>query len=233
MLSRFTRLTSVARPALETTFKNTRNFCVFAAYLDPKAHITMSHNPHNVYEDIVMMGDYLLPTKEMTRVISQKYKPELINIAFSVLNEKFPQAGLNAENYEDLIHDSWKALGVDIDAAKTDILERWAEEIFVTEHKLRYPVEQRIRLSYTSSIYSSFDFENYRIAFFFDLYNSWLNLSIDRSHLFRSPKVKGDTSFLEKYLQDQTTTPTGVDVLKRDAPENKNFINRLMNYIHS
>lgn len=58
-------------------------------------------------------------------------------------------------------------------------------------------------------------------------------MSIDRSHLFRAPSVKGNTSWLEKYLEDQTSGPTGIDVLKRNTPENKTFINRLINYIHS
>ena len=87
MLSRFTRLSSFTRPVLETSFKPTRNFCINAAYLDPKAHITMSHNPHNVYEDIVMVGDVLQPTVEMKRVASRKYIPDLQRIAFDVLNK--------------------------------------------------------------------------------------------------------------------------------------------------
>jgi len=84
MLKQFTRL---VRPSLETSFKSTRTFCINAAYLDPKAHITMTHNPHNVYEDIVMVGDVLLPTQEMKRVASRKYIPDLLKIAFDVLNK--------------------------------------------------------------------------------------------------------------------------------------------------
>jgi len=193
----------------------------------------MSHNPQNVYEDVVMVGDYLLPTRMMDRVISQKYMPQIIQIVFDHLNEKYPDAKLNPEDYETYSIYSWKKLGIDIDAEKTEIIEKLADEIFVTEHKLRYPREQRIRLSYTTSIYSQFYFQDYRIRFFFELYNSWLHLSVDRSHLFRSPKIKGDTSFLEKYLEDQKSEVTGVAGLQIDTPENKTFINRLVNYIHS
>ena len=98
---------------------------------------------------------------------------------------------------------------------------------------MRYPIEQSLRLSYTSAIFSELKLADYRLGFFVELYNSWLNLSIDRSHLFRSPKVKGDLSFLERYYADQDLEPKGVESLQRNTPENKTFINRLMNYIHS
>jgi len=127
----------------------------------------------------------------------------------------------------------WRKYGIDFDSEKAELLEKLATQIFVTEHKLRWPLEQRIRLSYTQAIFSSFDLNQYRIEFFFELYNSWLGLHIDRSHLFKSPKIKGDTSFIERYLEDNSSHPTGIDSLRRDIPENKTFINRMMNYIHS
>ncbi len=140
---------------------------------------------------------------------------------------------MDVSNFEDMRLYAWKKYGIDFDAEKADILEKLSSEIFVTEHKLRWPIEQRIRLSYSQAIFSSFDLNKYRIEFFYDLYNSWLSLHIDRSHLFRSSKVRGDTSFVEKYLEDNSSQPTGIDSLRRDLPENKTFVNRMMNYIHS
>jgi len=87
MFSRLSKFAAVSRPIIQTAFKPARTFCINAAYLDPKYHITMSHNPHNAYEDIVMVGDVLLPTKEMTKIVSQKYMPDLLRIAFEVLNK--------------------------------------------------------------------------------------------------------------------------------------------------
>lgn len=127
----------------------------------------------------------------------------------------------------------WRKYGIDFESEKSEILEKLSSQIFVTEHKLRWPLEQRIRLSYTHAIFSSFDLNKYRIEFFYELYNTWLGLHIDRSHLFRSPKVRGDASFVEKYLEDAGSQPTGVESLRRDLPENRTFINRMMNYIHS
>jgi len=140
---------------------------------------------------------------------------------------------LSVENYEQIQTLAWSRLGVDIEAYKMEIVDRWAEEIFVTEHKLRYVLEQKRRLNHTTSLYSLNNFEESRIEFFFECYNDWVNLDIERSHLFRSPKIKGDTSFLEKALEDAGTEPTGVEVLQKDIPENKTFINRLMNWIHA
>lgn len=89
MFKSLTKLASGARPVLKTSYIPARSFCVYAAYLSPKAHVTMSHNPQNVYEDIVMVGDYLLPTREMTKRISQKYVPQIVQIAFDHLNSKY------------------------------------------------------------------------------------------------------------------------------------------------
>ena len=89
MFKRLTKIATASRPVLQTTYSPARNFCIYAAYLDPKAHVTMSHNPQNVYEDIVMMGDYLMPIRGMTREVSTKYVPQLLQITFDHLNAKY------------------------------------------------------------------------------------------------------------------------------------------------
>ena len=89
MLKRLTKLASISRPTLQAAYAPARGFCIYAAYLDPKAHVTMSHNPQNVYEDIIMLGDYLMPGKEMTKVDSQRYVPQIVQILFTHLNERY------------------------------------------------------------------------------------------------------------------------------------------------
>ena len=37
------------------------NFCIYEAYLNPERHVFTGHNVNNVYEDIVLLGDNLLP----------------------------------------------------------------------------------------------------------------------------------------------------------------------------
>lgn len=36
-------------------------FCIYEAYLNPEKHVFTGHNVNNVYEDIVLLGDNLLP----------------------------------------------------------------------------------------------------------------------------------------------------------------------------
>ena len=64
-------------------------FCVNQPYLNPERHITMSHNFNNVYEDIILLGDYPLPTVTNERVVSQDYIPSIISLVFSHLNKKY------------------------------------------------------------------------------------------------------------------------------------------------
>ena len=50
-------------PIVKTTFRlltrhSTVNFCINAGYLNPAKHITMNHNPHNVYIDQYDIGQY-------------------------------------------------------------------------------------------------------------------------------------------------------------------------------
>lgn len=88
MLKNFLRL-PLKDQTLKIYTQNKAGFCIYAAYLDPKAHITMSHNPNNVYEDIVMIGDYLTPTRPMQKVTSQKYMDQILQITFDHLNSKY------------------------------------------------------------------------------------------------------------------------------------------------
>jgi len=213
--------------------KAIRNFCVYEAYLSPKNHITMTHNFNNVYEDVVLMGDYMFAYNDMSKVESQHYMPQIQQLTFDYIKTKYPNFDLSVANYEDNRVFGWDKYGVDFDTIKFDILEILSHQILVTEHKFRYPIEKRNRLQSTTQLLSYFNLNSYRIEFFFDMYNGWIRLDVDRSNLFRSPKIKGDTSFLEKYALDNSTQPTSIEALKRDIPENKTLINRLMRIAHA
>jgi len=93
MIKKFLR-SSLKDQTLKLFSQNKAGFCIYATYLDPKAHITMSHNPNNVYEDIVMIGDYLTPTRPMTKVPSQKYMDQILQITFDHLNAKYVNSSL-------------------------------------------------------------------------------------------------------------------------------------------
>lgn len=90
-------------------------------------HINTGHNPNNVYEDIVMLGDYPVASRTMDKVISQTYVPAITNIAFALLSKKFPNAGLKVESYNTLKDKTWADLGVNIENEKQEILVELSE----------------------------------------------------------------------------------------------------------
>lgn len=49
----------------------------------------MGHNVNNVYEDIVMLGDFLLPNKLNYAEVSNTYVPKLLHVTFNHLNKKY------------------------------------------------------------------------------------------------------------------------------------------------
>ena len=71
------------------------------------------------------------------------------------------------------------------------------------------------------------------IGYFVESYNHLIRIEIDRSNLWRNPKIKGDSSFLEKHMIDSQKPVIGVKDLERDIPENKSFINRMMAKLHT
>lgn len=75
--------------ALKPSSRISRGFCIYASYLDPTKHITMNHNPNNMYEDLVMIGDYPVPGKPQARIPSQQYIPAIAEITFNVLNKAY------------------------------------------------------------------------------------------------------------------------------------------------
>jgi len=108
-----------------------------------------------------------------------------------------------------------------------------AKGIFVKENKFRYPVEQKNRLVDTTYAYNRFNLNERMIDFFVESYNHLIRNEIDRSNLWRDPKIRGESSFLEKNMIDGQNEVTGVKDLQREIPENKNFINRLMAKLHT
>ena len=111
-------------------------------------------------------------------------------------------------------------------------MESLAQRIFVKENKFRYPIEQKARLEKTNYIYNRIKLNDYVIYYFVESYNILLRLDIDRSNLWRSPKIQGESSFLEKFNKENLKEVTGLDELRRDIPQNKTLINRLMEKLH-
>lgn len=64
-----------------------RCFCMYTAYLNPEKHIYMNHNPSNVYEDILQIGDYVLPQKLMEKQLSRDYIPQITAKTFETVKK--------------------------------------------------------------------------------------------------------------------------------------------------
>lgn len=63
-------------------------FCVNFAPLDPRKHVTMNHNHHNMYLDIYEYGqypDWVHPCSTAPRT----YESQVINILAQTLTERF------------------------------------------------------------------------------------------------------------------------------------------------
>jgi len=223
-------VTKTAKTLLKTP---STGFCAYVRYLDPAKHITMNHNFQNVYEDTVKLGMYPLPQKEMVKELSKKYVPEIMNTVYSVLNSKQSAVKLDPKKYEEQSEKTWEELGVNIEEHIGEIMLRLSKELFITEHKLRYTVEQRRRHQITTELYTGAYLNRNEVSEFFDSYNSFLWRDIERSNLFREPKIKGVKSFAEKDVEDGTLPPFGIAQLKRDIPENHTLINAIMNALHS
>lgn len=141
---------------------------------------------------------------------------------------------MDSKDYENFKFRSWKKQGVtDFDAVKNEILEILANNIFVKENKFRYPIEQKNRLNKTNYIFNRIDLNDYFIDYFIDCYNLLIKIDIDRSNLWQSPKIRGQTNFLEQYMLENQKALTGITDLKKEIPENRNFINRLMEKLHT
>lgn len=70
------------------------NFCIYKAYLDPSKHIYMTHNPHNMFEDLFSYGQYPLPTVPMQRQLKRDYIPKIASIVFAAAKRSNVPRGL-------------------------------------------------------------------------------------------------------------------------------------------
>ncbi|EWS72332.1 hypothetical protein TTHERM_000939159 (macronuclear) [Tetrahymena thermophila SB210] len=224
-------LKQTRRTLFNPVLKNT--FCIYQAYQNPLRHINTGHNPNNVYEDIVMLGDYPVQNRTHDKVISQTYVPAIANIAFTHLSKKYPQAGLKVDQLNTLKEKTWNDLGVNIEHEKQEILVELSEQIFVKESKLRWVHEQRQRLAHTTYVFSGLEFQNVKVGFFIDSYNFLLQELAHRSNLYQSKDIVGEKSFHEKHLEQQTAPYSGVKSLEEPVSQNKSFINSLMRAIHN
>ncbi|KRW99169.1 hypothetical protein PPERSA_07412 [Pseudocohnilembus persalinus] len=175
----------------KSVFKNTpkNSFCIYEAYLNPERHINTTHNVNNVYEDIVLLGDYLLPDRLNEKTLSTTYVPQLLDVTFNHLNKQV-NSDLSSQNYPQYYNQFWHELGIDIESQKSQILEQLARQVFIKDHKLRWPVEQRNRLAHTQEVYSYIDLSQYYVGYFFESYNTLLQNSIERSHLWQDKNIR-------------------------------------------
>lgn len=80
---------------LKTPFQSTlyqvpvKNFCIYEAYLNPKMHIYMNHNPTNMYEDYYTYGEFPRPLRYPTKMPSERYTNEIMAVLHETFDEHF------------------------------------------------------------------------------------------------------------------------------------------------
>lgn len=82
------RINPIARTAARLIKQSSAGFCINQATLDPSKHITMNHNPHNMYVDAIDIGQY----EEMvflSSVASKAYQPQVLAVTAQVLNNRY------------------------------------------------------------------------------------------------------------------------------------------------
>lgn len=80
---------SAIKGSLRLYKNSSRGFCIYARYLNPANHITMNHNIQNMYEDVVMIGDYPVPARYAKKEHSKKYIPQMVELVYGYLNQKY------------------------------------------------------------------------------------------------------------------------------------------------
>jgi hypothetical protein len=82
------RINQVFKAASRIFSQPVKGFCIFKGYLDPHRHITMSHNPHNVYVELYEIGQY----PEVVEIMSQPprtYEPIVVKSLVETINTHF------------------------------------------------------------------------------------------------------------------------------------------------
>jgi hypothetical protein len=86
------RINPVLRASYRLLSRSRAGFCITNGYLNPARHITMNHNPHNVYIDAYDIGQY----PEVVEIMSQPprtYEPVVAKTLVEVINKKYVTFG--------------------------------------------------------------------------------------------------------------------------------------------
>jgi len=95
------------KKVIKLTRGQTYGFCISTPYLNPEKHITMNHNPADAYDEIVMLGDFPMPSRDNERERSHKYQDLLL----SGINQFMKSKQVNLYfNY--LIHFTFKIISI-------------------------------------------------------------------------------------------------------------------------
>lgn len=82
------RINPILRVSSRLLRNSVAGFCINKGYLNPAKHITMNHNPHNVYIDSYEIGEY----PELVEIMSQPartYEPAVARTLLEVINKKY------------------------------------------------------------------------------------------------------------------------------------------------
>lgn len=134
-------------------------------------------------------------------------------------------------DYDRVQAEPWSNYRVNPNDFKVEVLDELSTSIFVKEHKMRWPVEQRERRQTSIAVLARLDWSKLMIGGIVEIYNIFIHKSVDASHLYTSPQIPGPKTSLRP--EKSPFDIKGLADLKVERKENHSIINRIMLYIHN
>jgi hypothetical protein len=223
-----------------------RNFALFKRTKDPNKHFFMNQDIYPMDKSWAWVGRVFLPKAIAERSVNGQLEAKTVESLYEYFGRLFPSARLDVSNYENDRHNSIGCLGVKAltHVQFIDLLEHLRTGVMLPTHRYRVNVEQEMRKEMVTHMTINPDLyipvlAEQPLEVFVKHYANILENHVNISHMYKDEGVLGSPGSLDaepevilrRKAKEHHRRSAGND-LESDAPENRNWVNSVMSYLH-
>lgn len=184
--------------------------------------------PNDPRKNHAWLGRVFVPKRVARQESEEKYVNPSVSIIFNYLKNKYPQFVYELKDYDKIKNNTFFVYDINLKEEKDNILDLLSENLVLKNHQYRHSIEKVKRREMSNFFqFDEINLGELSIKEFFEFYSEFCEILVQDSRKFN--EVCSDLDFTkleEMYNQGENKGLT----MER---HNNNFINRLMQWMHS
>lgn len=173
------------------------------------------------------IGRVFIPKSRPHEEGEEKYLKPSIEIIFTYLKNKYPEFTYNFEDYNKIKNNTFFVYEINLEKEKENLLEILSENLVLKNHQFRHSIEKLQRKQFSHLIFQNMKLGELSLKEFFEHYSELCEILVEQSRKFNSLESDLDFSGIDLIYAKKGREKIFVE------EENMNFINKMMQWVHS